>query len=189
MFPFRSFHKFFNRLLFACLLILFACANPVPPSGGPKDTTPPSVIRAVPANQSVNFKAEKVIITFDEFVTLKDITTQLVVSPPMGEHPEFTTRGKNLIMKFKEPLKSNTTYNFFFANSIVDLTESNPLAGYQFTFSTGPVLDSLTIGGTLINAFNNQPVKDAFVMLYDTIYDSVPYKTRPYYLARTGSAG
>ncbi|KAF0196863.1 MAG: hypothetical protein FD166_2141 [Bacteroidetes bacterium] len=184
-----SIRKIFYRLTTACLLLLAACANPVSPTGGPKDTTPPTVTKSVPANQSVNFKADKVILTFDEFVTLKDVSTQLVVSPPMAEQPEFTTRGKNLIMKFKEDLRPNTTYNFFFANAIVDLTESNPLAGYQFTFSTGPILDSLTIGGKLENAFTNQPVKDAFVMLYDTVYDSVPYKTRPYYLARTGTSG
>jgi hypothetical protein len=178
-----------QRLLFAGLLMLAACANPVSPTGGPKDTTPPVVIKSVPANQSVNFSSEKVVLTFSEFVTLKEINSQLVVSPPLAKQPEFTTRGKSLIMKLQEPLRPNTTYNFFFGNSIVDLTESNPLAGFQFTFSTGPILDSLTMGGKLVNAFNNQPVKGAFVMLYDSVYDSVPYKTRPYYLARTGEAG
>lgn len=177
------------RLLYAGLLMLAACANPMSPGGGPKDTTPPSVIKSEPANQSVNFHSDKVVLTFNEFVTLKEITTQLVVSPPLSEQPEFTTRGKSLIMKLKEPLRDSTTYNFFFANSIVDLTESNPLAGYQFTFSTGPVLDSLTLSGKLMNAFTNQPAKGAFVMLFDSVYDSVPYKTRPYYLARSGETG
>jgi hypothetical protein len=183
------FRNKFNRLFIACMLLLASCANPVSPTGGPKDTTPPVVLKSVPANQSVNFSSEKVVLTFSEFVTLKDINTQLVVSPPLGKQPEFSTRGKSLIMKLKEPLRSNTTYNFFFGNSIVDLTESNPLAGFQFTFSTGPILDSLTMGGKLLNAFTNQPVKGAFVMLYDSVYDSVPYRTRPYYLARTGEAG
>jgi len=178
-----------NRLLIACSLILASCANPVSPTGGPKDTTPPSVTREEPANQSVNFKSERVILSFSEFVSLKDISNQMVVSPPLKEQPDFSLRGKSLIMKFKEPLRSNTTYNFFFGEAIIDLTESNPLAGYQFTLSTGPVLDSLSISGKLEYAFTNQPVNGAFVMLYDTIYDSIPYKSRPYYLARTGKTG
>lgn len=180
---------FINRLLPAVLIALASCANPMSPTGGPKDTTPPTIIEAEPANQSVNFNSDRVTITFNEFVTLKEVASQLVVSPPMAEQPEFTSRGKSLIMKFKEPLRSNTTYNFFFGNSIVDITESNSLAGFQYTFSTGPILDSLTLGGKLLSSFTNQPVKGAFVMLYDTIYDSIPYKTRPYYLARTGETG
>ncbi len=191
--PFMDFFSLFvsmrYRLLFAGLLLLASCANPVSPTGGPRDTTPPTVTSATPANQSVNFNSDKVVLTFSEFVTLKDINTQLVVSPTLAKQPEFSTRGKSLIMKLKEPLRDNTTYNFFFGNSIVDLTESNPLPGFQFTFSTGPVLDSLKIGGKLLNAFTNQPVKDAFVMLYDSVYDSVPYKTRPYYLSRTSESG
>ena len=185
----KPYPAYFFRLLTSALLLLAACANPVSPTGGPKDNTPPAVLRSDPANQSINFNSDKVIITFSEFVSLKDVSNQLVVSPPLAKQPEFTTRGKNLIMKLKEPLRQNTTYNFFFGNSIVDITENNPLAGYQFTFSTGPVLDSLTLGGKLISAFNQQAVKGAFVMLYDSIYDSIPLKTRPYYLARTGEAG
>lgn len=184
-----SYASLFSGYLPAFLIFLASCANPVAPSGGPKDTTPPEIIKEIPANQSVNFSSDRVILTFSEFVILKDIATQMVVSPPMAEQPVFTTRGKSLIMKLEEPLRSNTTYNFFFGNSIVDITEGNPLAGFQYTFSTGPILDSLTIGGKLINAFTNKPVKDAFVMLYDSIYDSIPYKSRPYYIARTGNSG
>lgn len=184
-----SYTSLFSGFLPALLIFLASCANPVAPSGGPKDTTPPEIIKEIPANQSVNFSSDRVILTFSEFVMLKDIANQMVVSPPMAEQPVFTTRGKSLIMKLEEPLRSNTTYNFFFGNSIVDITEGNPLAGFQFTFSTGPILDSLTIGGKLIDAYTNKPVKDAFVMLYDSIYDSIPYKSRPYYIARTGNSG
>jgi len=171
------------------LLVIAACANPVAPTGGPKDVTPPKVLKSVPPNQSVNFEGDRIVYTFSEFVSLKDINNQLVVSPPLSTPPEFTMRGKNLSMKFKEPLRENSTYSFFFGDAIVDLTESNPLPGFTFSFSTGPVLDSLSIKGKLINAFDLKPVNNAFVLLYDTIYDSVPYKQRPYYLARTNSSG
>ena len=179
----------FFRTATALLALACACANPVAPTGGPKDVTPPEVTKSMPANQSVNFAGDRIVLTFSEFVSLKDINNQLVVSPPMTEAPEFSMRGKNLTIKFNEPLRENSTYNFFFGDAIVDLTEANPLTGFSFAFSTGPVLDSLSIKGRLINAFNLQPVKDAFVMLYDSIYDSVPYKQRPYYLAKTNKNG
>jgi hypothetical protein len=181
--------RFIFYFLATAVLFIHACANPVSPTGGPKDTTPPEIIRSIPSNQSVNFTGDRVIMTFSEFVTLKDMNTQLVVSPPLSKPPVFSMRGKSLTMKFEEPLRENSTYNFFFGNAIVDLTEANPLEGYSFSFATGPVLDSLSIKGKLLNAFNLQPVKSAFVMLFDSIYDSVPYKQRPYYLARTSATG
>lgn len=181
--------RFIFYFLATAVLFIHACANPVSPTGGPKDTTPPEIIRSIPLNQSVNFTGDRVIMTFSEFVTLKDMNTQLVVSPPLSEPPVFSMRGKSMTMKFEEPLRENSTYNFFFGDAIVDLTEANPLTNYSFSFSTGPVLDSLSIKGKLLNAFNLQPVKSAFVMLYDSIYDSVPYKQRPYYLARTSETG
>lgn len=181
--------QFIFFFLTTASLFIYACANPVAPTGGPKDITPPEIVRSVPSNQSVNFTGDRVVMTFSEFVTLKDMNTQLVVSPPLSKQPVFSMRGKSLTMKFEEPLRENSTYNFFFGDAIVDLTEANPLAGYSFSFATGPVLDSLSIKGKLLNAFNLQPVKSAFVMLFDSIYDSVPYKQRPYYLARTSETG
>lgn len=189
MLLFRNTNHLVFNLLATGMLAIIACANPVAPTGGPKDTTPPEIIRSVPENQSVNFNSDRVTITFSEFVNLKDINTQLMVSPPLSEQPDFVMKGKTLTMKFREALKENTTYNFFFGDAIVDITESNPVPGYSFTFSTGPVIDSLSMSGKVLNAFTLQPVKGAFVMLYDSISDSIPYKIRPYYVARTSESG
>lgn len=159
------------------------------PSGGPKDETPPKILRSFPANGSTNFTGDEIVITFDEYVNLKDINSQLIISPPVSVVPDFRMKGKNLHIKFKEPRRQETTYNIFFGDAIQDITENNPVSGYKFTFSTGNVLDSMMIEGRLINAFNLTPVKGAYVMLYDSVYDSVPYKQLPYYIARTNEGG
>ncbi len=183
------FQRFIISIQTAALILLSSCAVQDSPSGGPKDIAPPEVIKSVPPNNSVNFEGDRITLTFSEFVTLKEINNQLVVSPPVKETPEFIMRGKNMTMKFKEPLREDATYNFFFGDAIVDITEANPLASYNFSLSTGPVLDSLSIKGKLMDAFSQKPVEGAFVMLYDSIYDSVPYLQRPYYLAKTNKAG
>ncbi len=183
---FKLKHHLFTLLV---LILLGSCANPMSPSGGPKDVTPPAIISSSPANLSTNFTGKEIVITFDEYVSLKDIHSQLIISPPVSEMPSFSNRGKSLIAKFKNPWRSETTYNIFFGDAIVDITEGNKLGGYKFTFSTGNVLDSMMIEGKLINAFNLTPVKAAYVMLYDSIYDSIPYKQIPYYIARTNDAG
>lgn len=175
--------------MWVMLLLLGSCANPVAPTGGPKDITPPEVTHTDPADRSVNFGGKNIVLSFNEFVTLKDINNQLIVSPPLKEFPTFQSRGKSVVMKFKEPWLDQTTYNIFFGDAINDITEGNILAGYKFTFSTGPVLDSMKIEGKLINAFTLAPVAHAFVVLYDTIYDSVPYKQMPYYVTKTNMQG
>lgn len=171
------------------LFLLASCANPVAPTGGPKDVTPPEITRTSPPAQSTNFTGNEIILYFSEYVSLKDIGQQLIISPPVKETPAFKTKGKSLVAEFKDPWRSETTYNIFFGNAIVDITENNPIPGYKFTFSTGNVLDSMIITGKLINAFNLTPVKAAYVMLYDTIYDSIPYKQIPYYITRTNDQG
>lgn len=187
---FRDFYQRYILHIWATvLLLLTACAVQVAPSGGPKDVAPPEILKSTPPNNSVNFEGNRIILTFDEFVTLKEINSQLVISPPLLETPEFITRGKNLIIKLNEPLMENATYNFYFGDAIVDITEGNPLSSYNFSLATGPVLDSLSIKGKLMDAFTNQPVENAYVMLYDTIYDSIPYLQRPYYLSKTNKTG
>ena len=183
------YQRYILHIWATALLLLTACAVQVAPSGGPKDVTPPEILKSTPPNNSVNFTGDRIILTFDEFVTLKEINTQLVISPPLRETPDFNMRGKNIIIKLTEPLMENATYNFYFGDAIVDITEGNPLSSYNFSLSTGPVLDSLSIKGKLMDAFTNQPIENAFVMLYDTIYDSIPYLQRPYYLSKTNKTG
>ena len=185
----------FNLIILIILgFILQRCANPVSPSGGPKDISPPEFLGAAPPLFSKNFKGNKVKIYFDEFLELKDISNQLIVSPPMKKMPEVKLKGKSVIIEFKEHLRENTTYNIFFGESVTDLTENNPVSNFQYVFSTGDVLDSLIMEGKIMDAFTLEPSSGVNVMLYpdinDTIdFDSIPYLARPYYLTRTNENG
>ncbi len=170
-------------------LILNSCANIVSPSGGPKDEEAPKPINSIPANYSKRFDHKKIEITFNEFIVLKDIASQLIVSPPFEENPEIKVKGKTLVIDLKENLKENTTYTLYFGDAITDLTEGNPVSSYEFVFTTGDYLDSLTITGSVKDAFTHSPEKDVFVLLYDKNYDSIPYKEKPYYISKTKENG
>lgn len=174
--------------------VIWQCANPVSPAGGPKDIAPPVVQGSEPPNFSLGFDKKKITLTFDEYVTLKNPNQQIIISPPLDENPEYKLRGKSLIIDLQAPLEPNTTYSFFFGNAIVDLAESNPLTNYLYVLSTGTQIDSLAIGGEVISAFNLQPQEEVFVMLYpttnDTVpLDSLPYLVRPLYVAKTSPKG
>ncbi len=171
------------------VLFFFACANVVSPTGGPRDEDPPEVVRSTPHNFSTNFDRDRIRIFFNEFIQLRNIRQQLLISPPMEQLPEVQIRGRSIVIEIEEELMPNTTYNFFFGDAIRDITEGNAIPNFQFVLSTGDYVDSLSVGGQVKNAFNLQPEEGVYVMMYNNIYDSVPYLERPVYLAKTDKEG
>ena len=184
----------FNCLAFILMLSFTRCANVVSPSGGPKDTIPPVVLSATPENQSTSFQGKEIHITFDEYVTLNNPNSNILISPPLDKNPNYKLSGKSLIIKFKEPLKSDVTYSMSFGEAIKDLHEGNIFKNYSFVFSTGENIDTLTIEGKLLQAVDHKPSADFYVMLYcgenDTIsLDSLPYLKKPYYVTKSDKDG
>ncbi|MEI6681249.1 MAG: Ig-like domain-containing protein [Bacteroidota bacterium] len=184
----------FCFFLVATTLLLHGCANIVSPTGGPKDVTPPRVLSCEPPFLSKYFKGNSCRIDFNEFITLKNPATEVYISPPLKTPLDTRLRGKSMIVKFENPLDSNTTYSITFGNAIADLTEGNILKGFNYVFSTGSYVDSLSLQGSLVNAFDLKPQKDIFVELYmnnnDTLpFDSLPLKVAPYYITKTDENG
>jgi len=179
-------------LLISVSVFFISCAQVVSPNGGERDVSPPKLQKSVPINGATNFKGNKLQLQFDEYITLKDINNQLLISPPLKEIPDAQVKNKNLLLEFKDSLKPNTTYTFSFGNSIVDFTESNALENFQFVFSTGPLIDSLSLSGQVTRAFNLAPEKGIYVLLYDikkTEKDSFPYYELPDYFGKTNEFG
>lgn len=171
-------------------MVFSRCAKMGSLTGGERDENPPVVLSSTPVNYSLNFDRDRIEISFDEFIVLDNVNQQLVVSPPLEEKPDVRLRGKSLIIDVNNELKPNTTYTFNFGESITDNNEGNILRNYEFVFSTGDFLDSLSIGGNLLNAFDlTAPEDPVTVMLYDTIYDSVVYKEIPVYIGKTDEEG
>ncbi len=180
-----------NLLFFGILYIIIAgCANIVPPSGGAKDTTPPALLKTTPKNGRINFIDKGFELFFDEFIVLKDINKQLIISPPFETKPDIAVHGKRLKVNFKDTLLKNTTYIFNFGNAIVDFNEGNIFKNFLYTFSTGSYIDSMQISGFVVNAFSLKPEeKESVVLLYDNFSDSVPRKVIPHYVTRTDNSG
>ena len=170
-------------------LCIYACANRGYPEGGPKDETPPQVVEEVPLSYTTNFKAKRVNIYFDEFVQLNDINNKFIFSPPVKKDPKVSLKGKYVQVAIPDSLRENTTYSLDFADAIVDNNESNPLGFYRYVFSTGERIDTLELGGTVVNAESYEPVMGVLVALYEKQGDSIPLKELPDYIARTDSSG
>jgi uncharacterized protein (DUF2141 family) len=175
--------------LLQSILFMSSCAQVVMPSGGKTDTVPPHVRKSVPENGSANFNSKRVEIQFDEFIQLKDLNSQLLISPPMEKQPDVKVKNKTLSIEFQEPLKPNTTYNLNFGSAIADIHESKAAVNFRYVFSTGAFVDSLSVSGTVRNAHTGNPEKAVFVMLYDNAADSTPYLHVPAYFGRTDVNG
>lgn len=176
-------------LLFV-VIVLSSCAKRGSISGGLKDTLAPVLKLCMPKNYSTNFSAKTVQFTFDEYVKLKNVNKQLIISPPLKYQPEITpaTASKTITLKIKDTLAPNTTYSFNFGESIQDNNEGNPLRQFQFLCSTGAYIDSLAIKGTIADAHENKTDHFVSVMLYEfneKYTDSIIYKENPRYVTNT----
>ncbi len=169
--------------------LCFSCAVPRAPEGGPRDQTPPKITQSTPANFSTNYTQRHIAIHFDEYIELKDLSSQLLVSPAPKEAPEINVKGKTLHIDFTEELLPNTTYNVYLGNAVADYTEGNTFKDFNFCFSTGNYIDSMQIKGTVKNALTLQPEKNISVMLYTENIDSLPSTALPYYITKTNDAG
>lgn len=178
-----------RKLIIPVLLLFSACAQIVTPDGGPKDIAPPRVVEYAPDSAATNFKGTRIVIRFNEYIALNDLNKQLIISPAVKRKPEVTIRKKDLIIQFKDTLEANTTYSISFGKAIRDITENNVLNNFQYVFSTGPVIDSLTCSGHVVSARTLRPEKGILVMLYRNTADSTPYKQKPYYYTRTDEQG
>jgi len=182
-------HNPFAPVLLAAL-IFAGCAQQGNPSGGPKDEDPPAVLTSEPENYSNHFSSEKAEVTFDEYIVLDNVNQELIVSPPLEEKPAVKLKGKTLVIEIPGELHDSTTYTFNFGNAIKDLHEGNRLPNFEYVFSTGETVDSLSVKGTLRYAYDlKAPADPLYIMLYGDLRDSVPMSDPPFYLGRSDDKG
>lgn len=182
--------KFFKCFFWILILLSFGCARRGSIDGGRKDTLAPVLKISFPKNGSVNFSGKEIKLVFNEYVKLKNLEKQLIVSPPMLKTPRVlpSTASKVLSIKLDDALLPNTTYSFNFGQSIEDNNESNAYKQFKYVFSTGNFIDSLSIGGSIKDAFEKKTDNFVSVMLYevnDKFKDSLIYTQNPRYITNT----
>jgi len=181
---------YFKKNIFFLIIIIFSgCAQIGTLTGGEKDTEAPKFVKSNPTNRGRNFSGDKITITFDEFFVTDNLKSIFLSSPPLLKKPNFKIKRKSLLVKLNEKLKDTTTYTFLFGNAIKDYHEGNKINDFRFVFSTGEKLDTMEVSGRIIDAKTHKGQEDLLVMLYNNYNDSTPIKEKPYYIAKTDSAG
>ncbi len=188
--------KFLKRLFLRNFLILnlavllfSSCASVQSPTGGPRDSIPPKIVKETPKNLTRNFAAEEIQIQFDEFIKLTNEFSEISISPALDVLPEFKAKKQNLEIKFSQPLEANTTYTINFGKAITDVNESNILTNYTYVFATGNQIDSLSLSGNVTSSLTKEKLKDVTVFILPTSQDSLFGKKRASFFTTTDTAG
>lgn len=182
-----------SQLIFG-LIFLASCAQIPPLTGGPKDTTAPIIdsAKTYPYSGQLNYQHNIIQLKFDEFVNLNKPLENILITPQQTENPIITSNKKKVRIELVDELMANTTYSITFNHAIQDITERNDSV-FQYVFSTGNYIDSLSLSGKITDAFTNNPLKEMLIGLYpDNItdpYDSIPFLNKPMYLAQSNQNG
>ena len=171
-------------------LLLASCANRgIGPQGGPKDTIPPVPLRYDPEPGTLEFKGKRIEVTFNEYLQLNDVSSNLLMSPPQQTPPDVKVWGKKLLVQFQDTLRDSTTYTLDFGDAVCDYHEKVPLHGFSFYFSTGSEIDTLETTGYVYDAATLNPVKGVLVGIHSSMEDSA-FVSQPFLrIAKTDSAG
>ena len=85
--------------LFAIVIFSSSCAQVGVPTGGEKDVSPPIVANASPKLGATNVNPTSggvLEFEFDEYVNIRQLSAQLLVSPPLEKPMDWTMKGKKV---------------------------------------------------------------------------------------------
>lgn len=182
------------KLLLVISVLTFSCAQVGLPTGGEVDSTQPSVVSVTPELGAINVETHpggKITFEFDEFVNVRQLSAQLLVSPPLLKPVEWAMKGKSVSIIWNEELQKDKTYIFQFGDAIVDVNESNPASDLMHAFSTGQNLDTLSLTGSIVDVFTDEKQVDRRVFIYDwdLPVDSISNGSLPLFVTTSNKEG
>lgn len=175
--------------LFSLPILLQNCAQVSSPPGGKRDTLAPKLVESTPKNRQLNYQGKTVELLFDEYVSAENLQQKLLITPQDTNPYTVRLLPEGLRLLFNDNFKPNTTYTISFADAIRDVTERNVAENPKLVFSTGNTIDSLRIGGKILDADTKLPIFNMVVGLFGP-NDTLPIqRKRPQYFARTDTNG
>lgn len=183
-----SFKKTLISISLISLIYLFpGCANQLSPPGGEVDKIPPTIIELIPKDGTVNFREKGFEITFSEYVNKSTLQENIFISPKIEGSLSFSWSGRTVEVTFPDSLKKLTTYSVSIGANVADLNNNNKMAEpYNFSFSTGPVIDSCKISGKV---YNPEPA-GVLIFAYKDKGDTLDIsKVKPDYISQVGKNG
>lgn len=188
---FKKISLFLLPVIYYSILIMGgnSCAQIGMPTGGPRDTIPPVLIKASPPLRTTHFSANRITLNFDEYVHVENVQQNLLVSPTPRINPNVDFKFREVTIKLRDTLLPNTTYSIQLGDAIQDVNENNVYPNFTYVFSTGSYIDSLTLTGKVLVAESGLPDSTLIAELYNDLSDSAVFKTKPKYVSRIDRNG
>ncbi len=164
----KDFLKLNPGMIFIPVLLLIAvsCATPTSPTGGPPDTTPPSIIDTYPENRTVNFDGDEIRFWFDQHVNRESFQNAFRIDPELDLLYDVRWSSRSVRVRFDDPLPENTTIIFTIGTDFSDLNRNRIPSPYVLAISTGDRIDEGEIKGRVMDANTGKGKDGAKVFLF-----------------------
>lgn len=154
--------RFFPLLL----LLLVGCATPVPPTGGPADTTPPRLVESTPAPDSVRVRTDRIALRFSKPIDENSLRQAFSITPELTGSPRVVVRGRDAEIALPDSLRPNTTYVVTLGTELRDLRNNRLPAPITLAFATGDQLDRGAIEGIVADPRSGAGVRGMNLFAY-----------------------
>ena len=159
--------------IFLIVISVFSCGKDKPPTGGPRDTTPPEIIDIEPEDLTKNFLDDEITFTFTETIDERSFEDALHFYPPIMKK-KITSGKQSVTIKFREELKPDQTYLLTLDTRCKDLRNNALEKTHSLIFSTSDTISARKLDVDL-ELDERAPIRQGmyFVQLYnaqDTIF-------------------
>ncbi len=150
------------------LILVCGCADPRPPTGGPRDETPPQLVSVEPAHESVEVPlTSQLKLTFSEYVNQASFVRALSITPAPQGRLRFRWRKRSVTIQFSEPLRDSTTYVATLNDEFRDWSGVRLTRPLSFAFATGSVIDKGRLYGRVIDPVEGKPVAGLPILVFN----------------------
>ena len=169
---------------FVCL----SCAGQVPPSGGPPDKSPPKIIETSPLPGSIHYNKNKFFFSFNKYIERRTFQESFFISPSISGL-SFKWNGKEVEVVFEDSLRPLTTYIITIGTDLMDTRGNRLDKAFSLPFSTGDIIDSFAISGTVVDDKSEGVMIFAYKLSGRNPDTLNPAQLKPDFLTQTGKDG
>jgi len=129
------------------LALAAGCARKLPPTGGPPDLEPPSVVRVSPDSGATSVdRTGRLVVEFSEPMDPRSASLAVEIAP-LVEVKARRWSGRKLVLVLADSLRANQTYTLFVGTDARDQHGNALRAGRAVPFTTASVFPAGRIAG------------------------------------------